>query len=66
MDFQITSVQQGITITRCEGSQVFPHVIANLDDLFTVTEVCSGIGVMSDGLILVGRQFLQRTNFGRH
>lgn len=54
MDFQITSVQQGITITRCEGSQVFPHVIANLDDLFTVTEVCSGIGVMSAGLISSG------------
>lgn len=54
MNFRVTSLQQGISISQGEGSQIFPHEIATIDDLFTVKEVCSGIGVMSDGLISSG------------
>ena len=54
MSFKVESIQGGITISKGEGSSVFPHVVATMDDLHTVTEVCSGIGVMSDGLLSCG------------
>ena len=58
MGFQVTLTDQGITLTKGPSSEVFPHEIANCDDLFTVTEVCSGIGVMSDGLISSGARIV--------
>ncbi len=54
MGFQVTMTSQGITLTKGPSSEVFPHEIANCDDLLTVSEACSGIGVMSDGLISSG------------
>ena len=54
MDFTILSTDSGITVGQGDGGVVFPHVVATLDDLFTVTEVCSGIGVMSDGILTSG------------
>lgn len=54
MDFTVLSTDSGITVGQGDGGVVFPHVVATLDDFFTVTEVCSGIGVMSDGILTSG------------
>ena len=54
MNFKVESVQGGITLSKGDTSSVFPHVVATMDDFHTVTEVCSGIGVMSDGLLSSG------------
>ena len=54
MNFRVDSTCNGVTVSKGEAGIVFPHVVATTDDLFAVTEVCSGIGVMSDGLLSCG------------
>ena len=60
MNFTVESIHGGITISKGDDSSVFPHVVATMDDLSIVTEVCSGIGVMSDGLISSGATICAR------
>ena len=50
----VESISTGIRLSMDDNSFLFPHVTASMSDLMTVTDVCSGIGVMAGGIQTAG------------
>lgn len=49
---------KGIRINILESTEILCHQTSTVDDITSIVELCSGIGVMSDGLISGGGRIL--------